>query len=144
MHQLINIANLKKGKKCVRGRYKQIDVNKINYVLMNNKLNQLLQFYYSDLLPKLSQIQNCQSDSFVKEILNLVQQNDMESCTFVVEFYKGSNIGSFIPKIDESKDQENQYYLSDEIMEFCNLIQFELESPQLNEVIKVLNNFDIV
>ena len=103
---------------------------------MNKRLNQLLQFYYSDLLPKLSQIQNSQLDSFAKEILNLMQQVDVESCTYLIEFYNESNIGSLIPKIDESKVSENQYYLSDEIMSFENLIQFELESPQLNGVIK--------
>jgi len=51
-------------------RYRQVDITKLNYILLSRSLNQILQFYYLTYLPELKQVSHIKPIFAQKYILN--------------------------------------------------------------------------
>jgi hypothetical protein len=66
-------------------REKQVDITKLNYILANNTLNQLLQFYFSNYIPELMQFQNGNMDEFILEIFYAINYKECENSRFILE-----------------------------------------------------------
>jgi hypothetical protein len=72
----------------------QVDITKLDYLIWNNTLNQMLQNYFLKDLPELMNIQNSQMKVFLAESINAIIDNECNTNKFVNEFLDDSKLRS--------------------------------------------------